>query len=140
MISHRLLRPSEAEASPALISLYKRTLTGLDVFEAIRKRRRSRRLNKFQTLRHLAYSRQREHCPTQPSPRTNILLATRFTSAISPKTLLRRNSRQLLLVRRATNACVSDRKSTRLNSSHGYISYAVFCLKKKKKSIVNILL
>src|SRR3989449_305693 len=28
---------------------------------------------------------------------------------------------------------VKDRKSTRLNSSHGYISYAVFCLKKKKK-------
>src|SRR2546422_2460993 len=26
-----------------------------------------------------------------------------------------------------------DRKSTRLNSSHGYISYAVFCLKKKTK-------
>src|SRR2546422_6675742 len=29
---------------------------------------------------------------------------------------------------------VADRKSTRLNSSHGYISYAVFCLKKKKKN------
>src|SRR2546422_4944725 len=28
----------------------------------------------------------------------------------------------------------ADRKSTRLNSSHGYISYAVFCLKKKKKT------
>src|SRR2546422_7813775 len=28
---------------------------------------------------------------------------------------------------------LTDRKSTRLNSSHGYISYAVFCLKKKKK-------
>src|SRR2546422_1164771 len=28
----------------------------------------------------------------------------------------------------------ADRKSTRLNSSHGYISYAVFCLKKKKKN------
>src|SRR6266436_6885187 len=28
--------------------------------------------------------------------------------------------------------CRRDRKSTRLNSSHGYISYAVFCLKKKK--------
>src|SRR2546429_6039381 len=27
---------------------------------------------------------------------------------------------------------LADRKSTRLNSSHGYISYAVFCLKKKK--------
>src|SRR5205809_4190297 len=33
---------------------------------------------------------------------------------------------------------VQDRKSTRLNSSHGYISYAVFCLKKKKKKkIIN---
>src|SRR2546422_5948327 len=28
----------------------------------------------------------------------------------------------------------ADRKSTRLNSSHGYISYAVFCLKKKKNN------
>src|SRR2546429_3170716 len=33
-----------------------------------------------------------------------------------------------------------DRKSTRLNSSHGYISYAVFCLKKKKIIIIAILL
>src|SRR5687768_18208192 len=30
-----------------------------------------------------------------------------------------------------------DRKSTRLNSSHGYISYAVFCLKKKKNTTQN---
>src|SRR3989449_3185961 len=30
------------------------------------------------------------------------------------------------------DAVDGDRKSTRLNSSHGYISYAVFCLKKKK--------
>src|SRR5687768_18045568 len=29
---------------------------------------------------------------------------------------------------------LQDRKSTRLNSSHGYISYAVFCLKKKKNN------
>src|SRR2546422_7373665 len=29
-----------------------------------------------------------------------------------------------------------DRKSTRLNSSHGYISYAVFCLKKKKTTLI----
>src|SRR5216684_8190794 len=33
-----------------------------------------------------------------------------------------------------TRGCGKDRKSTRLNSSHGYISYAVFCLKKKKKN------
>src|SRR2546422_2052476 len=31
-----------------------------------------------------------------------------------------------------------DRKSTRLNSSHGYISYAVFCLKKKKKKYTEV--
>src|SRR2546429_3286946 len=31
-------------------------------------------------------------------------------------------------------ALLLDRKSTRLNSSHGYISYAVFCLKKKNTS------
>src|SRR3989449_4477308 len=35
---------------------------------------------------------------------------------------------------RATRRSCSDRKSTRLNSSHGYISYAVFCLKKKKNT------
>src|SRR2546429_2638879 len=36
---------------------------------------------------------------------------------------------------------IKDRKSTRLNSSHGYISYAVFCLKKKKnKYLLHILL
>src|SRR2546422_4355690 len=31
-----------------------------------------------------------------------------------------------------------DRKSTRLNSSHGYISYAVFCLKKKKLDAIRV--
>src|SRR3712207_7625395 len=33
---------------------------------------------------------------------------------------------------------VQDRKSTRLNSSHANISYAVFCLKKKKKNVQQI--
>src|SRR5687768_17868816 len=37
-------------------------------------------------------------------------------------------------VPKPANRCRPDRKSTRLNSSHGYISYAVFCLKKKKKN------
>src|SRR2546422_4665358 len=39
-------------------------------------------------------------------------------------------------LRSAEDGCglgTTDRKSTRLNSSHGYISYAVFCLKKKKR-------
>src|ERR1039458_4546930 len=34
--------------------------------------------------------------------------------------------------------CMSDRKSTRLNSSHLGISYAVFCLKKKEKPMINL--
>ena len=38
-----------------------------------------------------------------------------------------------------TNKTESDRKSTRLNSSHGYISYAVFCLKKKTQQNHHIL-
>jgi len=51
------------------------------------------------------------------------------------------NFRQLVLMNEGTynvlkrkkwEYTVVDRKSTRLNSSHGYISYAVFCLKKKK--------
>src|SRR2546430_8206039 len=45
------------------------------------------------------------------------------------------------LERTPTAPMCSDRKSTRLNSSHSQISYAVFCLKKKKKVIkTNIVL
>src|SRR2546422_7419643 len=36
----------------------------------------------------------------------------------------------------AKRIAAQDRKSTRLNSSHGYISYAVFCLKKKKQALI----
>src|SRR2546422_7895982 len=39
--------------------------------------------------------------------------------------------------RSLSRVCTPDRKSTRLNSNHGYISYAVFCLKKKKKHNTN---
>src|SRR2546429_1416762 len=41
---------------------------------------------------------------------------------------------ELRIATRKLGLCKIDRKSTRLNSSHGYISYAVFCLKKKKKN------
>src|SRR2546429_6957587 len=50
-----------------------------------------------------------------------------------------RNTRECLAMKlRPGNAGSKDRKSTRLNSSHGYISYAVFCLKKKKKNQLSI--
>src|SRR2546430_4335492 len=38
-------------------------------------------------------------------------------------------------VSRGANAYATDRKSTRLNSSHSQISYAVFCLKKKRDDV-----
>src|SRR5438128_3050480 len=38
------------------------------------------------------------------------------------------------------SACAPDRKSTRLNSSHGSISYAVFCLKKKNDHKLRVLM
>src|SRR2546429_5202665 len=46
----------------------------------------------------------------------------------------RSNARSSAATRQAARKTPAgrDRKSTRLNSSHGYISYAVFCLKKKK--------
>src|SRR5207249_7380964 len=50
-----------------------------------------------------------------------------FTSTAAP----RANSRAR--IRASTHPPKTDRKSTRLNSSHVSISYAVFCLKKKKK-------
>src|SRR2546422_305948 len=43
-----------------------------------------------------------------------------------------RGHRGGLAYRASLSETNTDRKSTRLNSSHGYISYAVFCLKKKK--------
>src|SRR2546422_7528292 len=46
-----------------------------------------------------------------------------------PQVLYRGDTSDFIILR----ALSSDRKSTRLNSSHGYISYAVFCLKKKKE-------
>src|SRR5258708_36388429 len=46
--------------------------------------------------------------------------------------LLRRFSAKVVLTASLLGYAVTDRKSTRLNSSHQIISYAVFCLKKKK--------
>src|SRR2546430_7914109 len=48
--------------------------------------------------------------------------------------ILRRGGGRGLLLWRGRFRFFPDRKSTRLNSSHSQISYAVFCLKKKKKT------
>src|SRR2546427_7560781 len=50
--------------------------------------------------------------------------------------VMRADGRRERVAERAVRA-VRDRKSTRLNSSHSQISYAVFCLKKKKNTIAS---
>src|SRR3712207_7920792 len=72
----------------------------------------------------------------------NALLFEGETARLSPSTTMRRGAgaAALGLVEGASGAAedphatapTTDRKSTRLNSSHANISYAVFCLKKKK--------
>src|SRR2546422_3348823 len=65
-----------------------------------------------------------------------VRLSDRQTPLLGPDVFARRQERlrQELITRKLDLfiAAPRDRKSTRLNSSHGYISYAVFCLKKKK--------
>src|SRR2546428_10020230 len=60
-------------------------------------------------------------------------------STLFPYTTLFRSGRSGTTIppacRRVCNRWTTDRKSTRLNSSHDQISYAVFCLKKKKKKV-----
>src|SRR5438067_5471513 len=58
---------------------------------------------------------------------------------ISPKEAELMDPQQRLLLMFVWNAIEEDRKSTRLNSSHVSISYAVFCLKKKKKKKYKLL-
>src|SRR2546430_3912449 len=58
-----------------------------------------------------------------------------FLNELSPARVVCHRSRHL-----NSNVGWPDRKSTRLNSSHSQISYAVFCLKKKKKLITVALL
>src|SRR3989449_3114585 len=62
-----------------------------------------------------------------------LVAATRGQRGASREAFLARLA-QLAPLLANTRPTAGDRKSTRLNSSHGYISYAVFCLKKKKKS------
>src|SRR2546430_8391740 len=62
----------------------------------------------------------------------------RTPSGTFPRCLALRNSRERL-ARHGPRSLQRDRKSTRLNSSHSQISYAVFCLKKKKKLLFNLL-
>src|SRR5207247_11278908 len=70
----------------------------------------------------ISYTLLPDHCPMRPQG--------------SPQELEQRRLRALVLLEQGLQSVEVpvDRKSTRLNSSHEWISYAVFCLKKKKES------
>src|SRR2546429_3970413 len=67
---------------------------------------------------------------------TELVLASMPTS---PQALEATETQPGAMLTTALNQ-LEDRKSTRLNSSHGYISYAVFCLKKKKTTYITLTL
>src|SRR2546427_7511003 len=75
-------------------------------------------------------------------PRSTLFpYTTLFRSKVPAEELMETLIREVELLAKekaAEEAGTLDRKSTRLNSSHSQISYAVFCLKKKKKHIVDI--
>src|SRR2546430_4258005 len=66
-------------------------------------------------------------------PRSTLFPYTTLFRSLEPDLVLERTARRFLS--QPIDRCVKceDRKSTRLNSSHSQISYAVFCLKKKSK-------
>src|SRR3712207_7290134 len=66
--------------------------------------------------------------------RLRTALSEQWAQPPDPPPLLKGLFSDLLALLGLGVALVGDRKSTRLNSSHANISYAVFCLKKKKKS------
>src|SRR3712207_8114271 len=69
------------------------------------------------------------------SPSSSSTSATAARSRSTTSTRCGAEVVQLIVFLPLLAAIVADRKSTRLNSSHANISYAVFCLKKKKKYI-----
>src|SRR5256885_5412482 len=65
-------------------------------------------------------------------PYTTLFRSSTTSARVVARRVLAASLRRIV----ATGALAADRKSTRLNSSHLVISYAVFCLKKKKKTVV----
>src|SRR2546429_1635327 len=69
-------------------------------------------------------------------PRSTLFpYTTLFRSTVKPPGCCARSTSPRTWGNQSQFCPSQDRKSTRLNSSHGYISYAVFCLKKKKSHL-----
>src|SRR5947208_13557458 len=76
----------------------------------------------------------------RPPPRSTLFPYTTLFRSPRPARARRGKERGALLAAAGSDESGSgDRKSTRLNSSHQIISYAVFCLKKKKDRIAELI-
>src|SRR6266511_5322839 len=73
-------------------------------------------------------------------PRSTLFPYTTLFRSRSPGARSRNRARRARTRSRGRRPAPTDRKSTRLHSSHVKISYAVFCLKKKKKNEVSSLI
>src|SRR2546422_1427351 len=97
----------------------------------------------FQALTPYLYSTYESKCESQPQARQKVMIlgggpnrigqGIEFDYCCVHAALALRDMGYETIMVNCNPETVRDRKSTRLNSSHGYISYAVFCLKKKKK-------
>src|SRR2546430_11376869 len=67
-------------------------------------------------------------------PRSTLFPYTTLFRSLSASATRRSRARASVMIRGSPKMGQGDRKSTRLNSSHSQISYAVFCLKKKKNN------
>src|SRR2546426_8454476 len=70
-------------------------------------------------------------------PRSTLFPYTTLFRSVFQRDLCARGAALDARDTRAVESCPGDRKSTRLNSSHLVISYAVFCLKKKKQNAID---
>src|SRR5256884_4962681 len=70
-------------------------------------------------------------------PRSTLFPYTTLFRSAPPSLPLRAHGHAAAVRVACLRPARGDRKSTRLNSSHGYISYAVFCLKKKKQLVIH---
>src|SRR2546430_13295951 len=79
------------------------------------------------------WRRRPRSCAPAARPRPRKSASSAASSSAAPSATSRGGSTTSCAAAPAVRATLADRKSTRLNSSHSQISYAVFCLKKKKK-------
>src|SRR3989442_11242555 len=82
----------------------------------------------------LCFRARRPHSSTDRPRRTLRSVAATSSAVVSTSSCTTSNSASRSARRASADLDALDRKSTRLNSSHVRISYAVFCLKKKKQN------